>query len=87
MSDQVAPKAVSGFGVVDTFTVNYQKWFPTMEVPFVVARVALEDAPGVYLTTNIINCPAESVDIGDRVQVTFEQHADVWLPLFEKVTA
>lgn len=85
LSDKVAPKAVSGTGVVDTYTINYQKWYPGMEVPFVIARVALDDAPGVYLTTNIIGCPVESVDIGDKVRVRFEHHGDVWLPLFEKV--
>jgi uncharacterized OB-fold protein len=87
LSDRVAPKAIAGTGVVDTFTVNYQKWFPTMEVPFVIARVALDGVPGVYLTTNIVGCPAESVDIGDRVRVKFEQHDEIYLPLFEKVGA
>jgi uncharacterized OB-fold protein len=86
LSDKVAPEAVSGLGVVDTFTVNYQKWRPDLEVPFVIARVALDDAPGVYLTTNIIGAPADQVDIGDRVRVSFEQHEDVFVPLFEKIT-
>ncbi len=86
LSENVVPTAVAGTGVVDTFTVNHQKWHPAMEVPFVIARVAIDGAPGVYLTTNIINCPVESVDIGDKVRVKFEQHSDVWLPLFEKVS-
>ena len=46
-------------------------------------RQDLIKALAVYLTTNIIGCPVESVDIGDRVRVKFEQHSDVWLPLFE----
>ncbi len=85
LSENVQAVAVMGTGVVDTYTVNYQKWHPAMEVPFVIARVAIDGAPGVYLTTNIVGCPVESVDIGDRVRVKFEQHSDVWLPLFEKV--
>lgn len=85
LSDKVVPEVVAGTGVVDTFTVNYQKWYPGLEVPFVIARVALDGAPGVYLTTNIIGCPPEEVDIGDKVRVTFQQEGDVWLPLFEKV--
>lgn len=84
LSENVAPQVVPGTGVIDTYTVNYQKWHPAMEVPFVIARVALDGAPGVYLTTNIVGCPVESVDVGDRVRVRFEQHDDVWLPLFEK---
>lgn len=85
LSENVEPKAVAGTGVVDTFTVNYQKWHPGMEVPCVMARVALDGVPGVYLTTNIIGCDPESVEIGDQVRVKFEQQEDVFLPLFEKV--
>jgi len=85
LSENVVPQAVAGTGVVDTFTINYQKWHPAAEVPFVIARVALDGVPGVYLTTNVIGCPVDSVDIGDRVRVKFEQHDDVYLPLFEKV--
>ena len=85
LSENVAPKAVSGLGVVDTFTINQQKWHPYMEVPFVIARVALDDAPGVYLTTNIVDCDVDAVDIGDRVKVKFEQQDDVYIPLFEKI--
>jgi uncharacterized OB-fold protein len=85
LSDNVAPHVVAGTGVVDTFTINHQKWHPAMEVPFVIARVALDDAPGVYLTTNIVGCPVEALDIGDRVRVKFLQQDDVHIPLFEKV--
>lgn len=85
LSENVVPHAVAGTGVVDTFTINYQKWHPAAEVPFVIARVALDGVPGVYLTTNVIGCPVDDVDIGDRVRVKFEQHDDVYLPLFEKI--
>lgn len=84
-SENVAPFAVSGAGVIDTYTVNHQKWASDMEVPFVIARVRLDDAPGVYLTTNIINSPVDSVDIDDKVQVVFEEQDGIWYPLFEKV--
>jgi len=49
-SENVAPHAVSGRAEVDTYTINYQAWAPGLEVPLVIARVKLEDAPGVYLT-------------------------------------
>ena len=74
-----------GTGVIDTFTVNHQKWHPQLEVPFVIARVAIDGAPGVYLTTNIVGCPVDEVQIGDRVCVTFLQQGEVYLPLFEKI--
>ena len=85
LSENVLPEAVAGTGVIDTFTINFQKWHPKMEVPFVIARVTLDGVPGVYLTTNIIDCEVEDVDIGDRVEVTFEHQDDVYIPLFKKV--
>jgi hypothetical protein len=33
--------------------------------------------------TNVVNCDVEKVRVGLPVQVTFEQHDDVWIPLFE----
>jgi uncharacterized OB-fold protein len=86
-SENVGPHAVSGAGVIDTYTVNHQKWVPDMEVPFVIARVRLDDAPGVFLTTNIVGCPVEEVDIDQPVRVTFEEQAGLWYPLFEKVAS
>jgi uncharacterized OB-fold protein len=84
LSDHVVPRAVSGRGTIDTFTINHQKWRPDMEVPFVIARVALDDAPGIYITSNIVGYAVDEVDIGDAVHVTFLQQEDIWLPLFEK---
>ena len=85
LSENVAPFAVSGTGVVDSYTVNHQAWAKDMEVPFVIARVKLDDAPDVYLTTNIVGCPVDMVDIDDRVRVTFEEQDGIWYPLFEKI--
>lgn len=83
-SENVAPDAVPGTGVIDTMTVNHQAWAPGMEVPFVIARVALDDVPGVYLTTNIVGSPVDEVSFGDKVRVTFEQQDDIFYPFFEK---
>ena len=85
LSENVAPEAVAGTGTIDTFTVNHQQWRPDLEVPYVIARIALDGVPGVYLTTNIVGCSVEAVQIGDRVQAKFEQHGEVYLPLFEKI--
>jgi uncharacterized OB-fold protein len=84
LSENVAPETVAGTGVVDTFTINHQQWRAGLEVPYVIARVAIDGASGVYLTTNIVGCPVDAVQTGDRVRVVFEQHGEVFLPLFEK---
>ena len=85
LSENVSPEVVAGTGVVDTFTVNHQEWRPGLEVPYVIARVTLDGAPGVYLTTNIMGCAVNEVEIDDRVRVKFEQHGEIYLPLFEKI--
>jgi uncharacterized protein len=84
-SENVAPEAVAGTGVVYSYTINHQKWNPSLEVPYVIARVAIDGAPGVLLTTNIIGCPVDAIDIGDRVRVSFEQQGAVYYPLFERL--
>lgn len=85
LSDQVAPAVVPGTGTVDTYTINRQKWHPGMDVPYVIARIVIDGAPGVILTSNVVNTDPETVSIGDRVQVVFEHQDDVFLPLFEKI--
>jgi uncharacterized OB-fold protein len=84
LSENVVPHAVPGTGEIYSLTVNYQKWDPALEVPYVIARVAIDAAPGVLLTTNVVGCPVDSVQIGDRVRVTFEQQGEIYYPLFEK---
>lgn len=83
-SENVAPDAVAGTGAVDTFTINYQPWAKGLEVPYVIARVRLDGVPGVYLTTNIVNCEVDQVDFHDPVRVVFEEQDGIFYPLFEK---
>ena len=83
-SENVAPAAVPGTGVIDTMTVNHQPWAPGLEVPYVIARVKLDGAPGVFLTTNIVGSPVEDVNFGDTVRVVFEEQDGIFYPLFEK---
>ena len=77
------PQPMSGRATVVGFTVNHQQWHPAFAVPYVIANVVLAEDPTVHLTTNIVGCEPEDVQIGSVVQVKFEQVEDVWLPLFE----
>lgn len=83
-SFEVAPKPVSGLGKVLSFTVNYQQWMPGLEVPYVVAIVALDDQDGLQFVSNIVGCPVDEVGIDMPLRVTFLPVEDVWLPLFER---
>jgi len=68
---------------VATYTINHQPWYPGLDPPYVVAIVEIEEQPDVRLMTNVVNCEVEKVHVGMPVQVKFEQHDDVWIPLFE----
>jgi len=81
-SETVEPCAVSGKGAVRTFTVNHQAWMPGLEEPFVIAAIELDEQAELYVFSNLL-APPDAVRSGMRVRVTFEQHEDVWLPLFE----
>ena len=78
-----APTEVSGRATVVGFTINSHPWLPGFDPPYVIAVVALAEDPTVRLTTNIVGCEPDDVRIGQEVTVRFEQHEDVWLPLFE----
>jgi len=83
LSREIAVEAVSGRGVVATFTVNHHPWIPGFDPPYAVAIVELEEQAGLRLTTNIVGVEPDRVEIGMRVQVVFEERDSVWLPLFE----
>ena len=82
-SRSAKPAPVSGRGTVVGFTVNAHRWLPDFDPPYVVANVALAEDSRVHLTTNVVGCDPADVRIGQEVAVRFEQHDDVWLPLFE----
>jgi len=79
-SRDVAPRAVAGTGTVYTFTVNHQPWMPDMKVPFALAVVDVDGAPGARVTAMVEGCDPEGVHIGQRMRVGFTQSGDVWLP-------
>ena len=80
---EVAPQAACGTGRVLSMTVNHHAWNPDLTHPYVVAIVELDDQPGLRVLSNIVGAPVDAVAIGQPVRVVFEQHEDVWLPLFE----
>ncbi|EUA30365.1 hypothetical protein I553_4622 [Mycobacterium xenopi 4042] len=75
-------RAVSGRATLAGFTVNHRFSLPGLPAPYVVAQVAIVEDPRVRLTTNIIDCDPDQLELGQPVEVVFEQAEDVWLPLF-----
>jgi uncharacterized OB-fold protein len=84
LDGDLVPEAVSGRGLVHSFTVNHQEWIPGSE-PYAIGLVTIVEQDDVRLTTNLVGFEAGDLRIGAEVRVVFEHRDDVWLPLFERV--
>jgi len=73
---------VSGRATLFGFTLSERYHFPGLPSPYIAAQVAIDEDPRVRLTTRMVDCEEEDLRLGMRVEVTFEQADDVWLPHF-----
>jgi uncharacterized OB-fold protein len=62
----------SGRGVVHTFTIVHRPTLPAFDetVPYNVVAVELDE--GVFMVSNLVDCPLERIEIGMPVEVVFE---------------
>ena len=80
-------RLASGRGVVSTFVVVRQPWFPAFagDVPYNVAQVELEEGP--RLTSNLVGISNEDVAVGLEVEAVFEDlDEETTLPRFRPRT-
>ncbi|BBX21177.1 hypothetical protein MTER_05880 [Mycolicibacter terrae] len=84
-STEMGVRDVSGRATLAGFTINHRFSLPGLPAPYVVAQVAVNEDPRVRLTTNIIDCDPDRLELGQQVEVVFENFEDVWLPLFRPV--
>lgn len=78
---------VEGTATVIGVTVNEQMFMIRFAPPpYVVAVVALDAAPGVRLTTNLVQADGSLLPdeprVGQRVTVVFDEQDGCWFPLF-----
>ncbi|MCL2584749.1 MAG: OB-fold domain-containing protein [Streptosporangiales bacterium] len=66
------PAEITGPGTVYSYTVNYQRWLPDLEVPYAVVLVEFGQCPGVRVTGRLRGCPVEAVRVGMGVEIGFE---------------
>lgn len=85
LSDKIAEVPVSGRAVILALSENQQQWLAGHKPPYMLAYLALSDAPHVRLTSNIIDCAPDEAVVGTEVEVRFVQRADIWLPQFTPV--
>ena len=72
LGDDWSWETLSGRGVVHAFTVDRVGHDPAQRprLPLVVAIVELEEGP--RLTSNIVDCAPESIEVGMPVEAVFE---------------
>jgi uncharacterized OB-fold protein len=68
----MVPVQVTSRGRVYSFTVNYQRWLPELEVPYAIVLVEFDEHPGVRVAGRLRGCPPEDAAIGMEVEVGFE---------------
>jgi uncharacterized OB-fold protein len=74
---------VSGKATVFTFTVNHQPFHPKVTPPYAIAIVELVEQTDLRMPTNLVNCELDRLSCGMPVRVLFEQHGEIFVPLFE----
>jgi hypothetical protein len=84
-ADDLRATAVSGRGLVHTFTVSHYVGAPGFdgEAPYAIVMVELEEQPGLRIVANLRGCSAADVKVGLPVEVVFEDVTpEVTLPQF-----
>ena len=83
-SSELSWRPMSGTGTVWTFTEVHVPFYDDTwadDVPYVVAVIELEEGP--RMLANIVETDTASLQIGDRVEVTFQDRPEgVTLPMF-----
>jgi uncharacterized OB-fold protein len=72
---------VSGRAEVVSFTVNHHSWDGGTD-PYAIVIVGFPEQGDLRLTSNVVGCAPQDVHIGMPVDVAFEHHHDVWVPVF-----
>lgn len=71
-SRAMRPVEVTGRGRIYSYTINYQRWLPDLEVPYVIVIVEFPDYPGVRVVGRLRGCEPEEAAIDAEVEVGFE---------------
>ncbi|TFH25049.1 MAG: Zn-ribbon domain-containing OB-fold protein [Myxococcales bacterium] len=79
-------KEVSGRGEVYTYTIIHRPIAADQELPYVIAVIALEDAGGVRMMSNVVDVNPDDLEVGTPVELVWEDmSADLAIPRFRPV--
>lgn len=83
-SQSLSAKPTDGRGTLYAMTVMRQAFHPAWadSLPYVIAQVELDDAPGIRIQTNIVEADPADLKAGDPLEVVFEQRGETTLPQF-----
>ncbi len=78
-------KVSAGKGTIYTYSVVRQSYHPFFRnmVPYTVAWIDMDEGP--RLISNVTGIAPEEVSIGQKVQIEWEEHEDLNIPLFKPV--
>jgi len=80
-------RELSGRGEIYTYTIVHLPIAAGQALPFVVAVIALEDAGGVRIISNVVDVEPDAVAIGLPVELVWEDmSADLAIPRFRPVS-
>ena len=79
------PQPVSGRARVFTWTLNSHPYHPDIPPPNLIAIVVLVEQDDLRLATNLIDCEESDLTDGMEVSVMFEDHGEVFYPVFAPV--
>ena len=65
-----------GGGEVYTFTTVHRPVAGDMQLPFVIAVIALDDANGLRMISNLVEVEPGDIEIGMRVELVWEDMSD-----------
>ena len=67
-----------GTGKVESAVLVHHPIHPALKerVPYVVAIVSVDGAPGCNVIGNVVGCSPETVEIGARVRAVYEEATD-----------
>ena len=71
-------RACEGTGTVESCALVHHPIHPALKdkIPYVIAIISVDGAPGCNVQGNVVNCDATSVKIGQKVKAVFEEAVD-----------
>ena len=77
---------VAGRGEVYTYTIVHRPIAAGQELPYIIAVIALEDAGGVRMISNLVGLDPDELEIGLAVELVWEDmSAELAIPRFRPV--